>query len=84
MTRCSACQAPLLFATTARGKSMPLDAQPAPNGNVVLRPDDDGVMVAHVLGAAGVVAAIEKGEKLYTSHFVGCPAASTFRKGRAS
>lgn len=46
MAECKKCHAPIRWVETKSGKRMPLDQQPNPAGNVVLRRG-----VAHVLGA---------------------------------
>jgi hypothetical protein len=36
MTACRSCGAPVLWAVTAEGKRMPVDAEPTPAGNLVV------------------------------------------------
>lgn len=66
---CRSCGAPIIWAHTPNGKSMPLDAEPDPTGNIVL---DDGT------------ARVEPNQTLtgtrHTSHFATCPHAETWRK----
>lgn len=44
MIQCRACGAPIRWVRTTRGKSMPLDAEPDPTGNVTI---EGGVAVVH-------------------------------------
>lgn len=71
--RCRSCGARLVWATTAAGEPMPLDAEPVPGiGNVRLA---DGR--AEVLGPLEAAAS---SEVLYTAHFATCPDAAMHRK----
>lgn len=45
---CSACGAPIRWERTEKGKAMPLNQEPDPKGNVILKPYADG-MRAHIL-----------------------------------
>lgn len=74
--RCKKCQAEILWATTANGKAVPIDAELVCGGNVALDVDDVGMLRARVVRPAGDVEA-------YQSHFSICPAAEYFRKGEA-
>lgn len=69
---CSSCGAPIIwckFATS--GKPAPIDAEPVPDGNLVMMP---GAKVeAARAGADG---------PLYKSHFATCPNAKAHRKSR--
>ena len=73
MAACRSCQAPIFWAMTETGKSMPIDRDPNPEGNLVL--DENNI--------ASVVAPTEgKGQTRYTSHFATCPDAGQHRKPR--
>lgn len=72
---CRSCGAPIEWALTTAGKRMPLDLEPAPQGNLVL--DDDGVVWAV---AAAPVALLAKKPPLRQSHFATCPNANHHRK----
>lgn len=74
MSRCRSCDAPIRWARTEAGKSMPLDPNPVPDGNVVLL-DDDRVHVLHADESAD-------GAPTYVSHFATCPKAKDHRRGR--
>ena len=73
---CKSCQAPVIWCVTARGKRMPVDAEPVivPQGFRLheARPD---VVVATYTGAP------VPDERLYVSHFSSCPDAAVFRRG---
>lgn len=75
-TVCSSCEREIVWALTARGKRMPLDADPVEEwtdlrGKFVLR---DGVALA------AVNAPPEAGEQVYVSHFATCPQAAQHRR----
>lgn len=61
---CLSCGAPVIFATTARGLPMPLDAEPFIGGNARLT---DGWR-AEVVGPLEAM-----DEQLYGSHLARCP-----------
>lgn len=72
-TSCPSCAAPVIFATTANGDSMTLDAAPYLGGNVRLI---DG-------WRAEVVGPLEAMDvELYGSHFARCPQAKEWRRRR--
>jgi len=77
-TSCSACGAPIRWATTTKGRRMPIDPEPHPEGNIRLQELDDGIApIAHVLDALD---ASMTSEPLYRSHFATCPEADEFRR----
>lgn len=82
--RCSACRAPIVWATTVNGKAMPVDLEPAENGNVRLEaiPGSTGA-IARVLAGATLEASRAAGEELRTSHHYTCPHGPAFRRRRA-
>jgi hypothetical protein len=75
------CRRPIIWTTTfPGGKSMPVDADPVPDGTVSVYTSPDGVKSRIIPGGeregyAGT---------LRTSHFATCPAATTFRKPRGT
>lgn len=69
MGTCRSCGASVIWAKTAKGKSMPLEAVPPSEGNV--RVNKDGVAE---YGA--------KGSGPYVSHFATCKDAPLWRKPR--
>ena len=76
----------MIWAETASGKRMPVDADPVDGASFVLveAPDDGRLLAVHVSKAApdymtaGELDAAER----YTSHFATCPQAAQFRKAR--
>mgnify|MGYP000211004546 CR=1 FL=1 len=72
MSACRSCGAQIVWATTGHGKAMPLDAEPAADGNVRL---DRGVAV--VLGDLERTA---HAGPLYRSHHSTCPQAKDWRR----
>ena len=74
---CRSCGAPIVWAKTSRGLSMPLDAAPVVDGNVAIR---DGVAV--VVDPGGLFDE-RPGEVRYVAHFATCPQAAQHRsRGR--
>lgn len=98
--RCSSCQAPILWAQlideygdrvvddeTGRPKSLPVDFEPAPKGNVRVF-DRHGSVVARVLAGDELEQVRRQAEvlkvspRLRLSHFVTCPNAARHRRSR--
>lgn len=78
---CRSCGAPLKWTTSAaRGKAMPLDPGPHPQGNVALELDLLGGEAAHVLGAEAAAAARDRGEPLWMPHHATCPQAERWHR----
>lgn len=73
---CRSCKAKIFFAPTPAGKSVPLDALPAGNGNYEI--DEDGIARALTKERRDE---LEKGTPLYISHFATCPDAKRYKKG---
>lgn len=48
VSRCRRCKGRIVWAKTKAGRTMPVDADPHPDGNVVLRADLSGPPVAEV------------------------------------
>lgn len=77
--RTETCQAPIIWARTKTGKSMPFDAQPSQGGTFrVLR--RQGFTYGLVVRGKDLQRARADSEPLYTSHFATCPAAPDWRK----
>lgn len=93
---CRSCSARIIWAVTnpelKSGRPMPVDADPHPQGNVMLardpriphEPDAPVVVRATVLRANQAAGARDAGELLYRSHFASCPNADAWRKGNAA
>ena len=78
---CARCKQPLRWVRTERGKRMPLNPDPVPDGNVAIV---DGVVVVLAPAVLSRMRAegLDKLE-LYKSHFATCPYAGEFRRPRS-
>lgn len=79
VSRCRACDAPIVWAVTSAGKQMPVDATPNVKGNIVLYEDRGGKPLALVVESGRVSSDAPR----YVSHFATCPKADQFRKSLA-
>lgn len=70
---CRSCGDPIRWAKTAAGRSIPLDAEPRDDGNVILR---DGIAI--VFGPNATLP-LDSGPR-YVSHFTTCGQAAEWRK----
>lgn len=72
---CKSCNRPVIWCRTANAKKMPVDPDPAPNGNVEVT-EVNGIYLAtvHAQRPFGLDA------PLHLSHFVTCPNADSHRK----
>jgi hypothetical protein len=77
---CRSCDAPIIWASTVKGRSMPVDFEPHPDGNIVLHERRGRGPLAEVV-AAGQDGLIP-GEALRLSHFSTCPQADQHRRPR--
>lgn len=76
-THCRTCHAPVVWARTAfNGTPIPIDVEPAENGNIVLSQRDGNRLVATVLPPGDALIPVET---TYTSHFATCPDADQWR-----
>lgn len=76
---CRTCGADIIWAETMAGKRAPIDAEPNPEGNVVLF-DDGGPTRCMSLGGPILDKARADDETtLYTNHFATCPYAASHR-----
>ena len=71
---CRSCGAPVIWATTTRGKAMPVDADPVANGNLELSRTGEQINVRVVKESAGT----------HVSHYVTCPHANQWRPKRGA
>lgn len=80
MRRCPSCGAEIVHATTPRGRSMPVNAEPDPRGNVVLH-EEHGVLFGSVK-AKGCVAYLQAqaAGKLYMPHHATCPQGPAWKR----
>ncbi len=81
---CASCESPILWVRAARsGRPMPLDREPAADGNVRIARGGK----AHVFRDAGAAREAEQAglyPDLYRSHMVTCPQASAHRRRERS
>jgi hypothetical protein len=76
VAECSSCGATINWAKTIKGRPIPLDPDPSPQGNVIL--SEEGT--ALVYRDPSAVAPRYANEPHYLSHFATCPNADTHRK----
>jgi hypothetical protein len=69
---CNHCRGPILWAKTDGDRLMPVDAEPAADGNVLLTVERDHLR-AGVLGANQAAGARDHGLALYRHHKLSCP-----------
>ncbi len=74
---CRSCNASIVWAKTFKGKLMPVDVHPSPDGNVLLY-EETGLLRAEV--QKGDDAKL-KWVDYRRSHFATCPAADQWRRG---
>lgn len=75
LRRCRSCEAAIVWALTAEGRRMPVDAEPTPEGRLKLRRREDGQLGVEVVEPRGF-------GRRYRSHFATCPEANDWRRGR--
>lgn len=84
--RCDECGTALIFATTIKGKQMPLDADPNVGGNVLLTRRGDGEPIATVLTKASLTDErnhfAERGNRLHMPHFATCTNPQRFARSK--
>ena len=90
MATCRSCDAPIWWAITINGKTMPVDVDPTPDGNVVRTGRTGTSRQGTELPEVEVRAAEpqlfdvpEHTEPRFRSHFVTCPDAAAHRKAGA-
>ncbi|PXY17364.1 hypothetical protein BA062_37785 [Prauserella flavalba] len=76
---CKSCRARILWATTRDGERMPVNADPASNGNVLLALQD-GQLAAAVLTAGQARMSRARRIPLRLAHFATCPKADHHRR----
>jgi hypothetical protein len=67
---CRSCGRKIVWAETERAKMMPVDAEPARDGNIVLRRQGSGIAPLAIVGVPPM--GLPETER-YTSHFATCP-----------
>jgi len=76
-TVCRSCKAPILWATTKNGESIPLDPDPTPDGNLILMAS--GVALVRAKTDQSTLPGFDDAPR-YVSHFSTCPQADEWRK----
>lgn len=71
MTACRSCHAPIEWATTHKGKKMPIEKAVFSKGNLVVSRDLLGELT---------VSYVTPGDGTHVSHFATCPYANEFRR----
>lgn len=82
--QCRSCPAKVIWTETINGKRMPLDYEPTKDGNIILGVRHGKVPLALVQTQQQLERLREKGELLYTSHFVTCPQSKAWRKTKGN
>lgn len=77
---CRSCEAPIVWAVTADGKSMPVNGPIDPAGNVRLTAQSAAVVLAEVLTQDSLFEAGDDSRPRHTSHFATCPHAANWRR----
>lgn len=76
--RCASCKAPIEWAQTAKGKSIPLDPELAEDSP--LRARANIVIAGRLSSGTRVIAVMKPGEGTYVTHFATCPHADDHRR----
>lgn len=77
-SHCRSCKAPIRWTLTVNGKRMPIDPDPAPDGNVWVTGITEGIPTIEVALTGDAVPASVPIR--YHSHFVTCPDRDSWRK----
>lgn len=77
IVKCRSCGAPITWALTESGKRMPIDVEPAADGNLMFLTSVLGVQTPQVMQARDAL-----GGARYKSHFATCPNAHVHRKAK--
>ena len=77
---CRSCGAPLLWALTERGRRIPLDRNPVPDGNIEIKETEDGPPISRVVSGQGTLSPGLFPATRYKSHFATCPNAKRHRR----
>lgn len=80
MSRCRGCGREIIWAKTDKGKNMPVDPEPAPNGTFVLLRVGGELRARHYSVAMEHVSEVDRPQERYVSHWATCPDAQDFRR----
>lgn len=78
VSRCRSCRAKIIWTLTERGSRMPVDFDPSPEGNVAIRPREDGGWESVIAGPLEPVEGCTAVRR--TSHFATCKFADQHRR----
>ena len=78
--KCRSCGAPLLWALTKKGRRIPLDRNPVPDGNIEIEEADEGPPMSRVVSGQGELSPGLFPATRYKSHFSTCPNAKRHRR----
>jgi hypothetical protein len=67
---CRSCGAQIFWVKTSNGKNAPIDAEPVPDGNIIVDEHGHGAVIPKAMP-------IEPDIKRYKNHFATCPDAAT-------
>lgn len=82
MSVCRSCHGQIIWARTVNGRPMPVDAEPAANGNVILVATQRYQAQPPTAKVLGREEAAEHAGALYVSHFASCPQRTAWRRQR--
>lgn len=77
---CRSCGARLLWAITEKGRSIPLDRNPVPDGNIEIEEFEEGPPMSRVVSRQRELSPGLFPATRYKSHFATCPEASQHRR----
>lgn len=77
---CRSCKRAIIWTRTHKGKRMPVDADPREDGNIVLREDPTGRVIAEYPGKEHATLFNDDRRPRYVSHFATCPERNDWRK----
>ena len=78
MSACRSCGAEIAWYVTVNHKRIPLDAEPSPDGNLIVEDSMEPHMAMFTSAGPGE----DLGTPRYTSHFATCPNAAQHRRPR--
>lgn len=76
--KCSSCDAPVIWRTTPKGRTIPIDPEPVLGGNIELV----GLDACRFLSRNEVFELRSEGALAHRSHFASCPNAQEHRRRR--
>lgn len=79
LQQCRSCRARIRWVSTTHGRSMPIDPDPVPDGNLILTYPSPGSVLAIVVDPNALML---DDPPRYVSHFSTCPNADQHRKPR--